>query len=121
MRQWNDVGVGAEAGVEVRSAEEAAAAARALLQRDLERGAVGGQAGTSSRIENYLGFPQGISGKDLARRATTQARKFGAEILTAAEVTNVRVDDSIRVVELSDGKARRVLDFKNFTIRIPED
>ena len=69
----------------------------------IEREATGGQAGTSSRIENYLGFPRGISGKDLARRATTQARKFGAEILTAVEVEGVRVQDSVRVVRLSDG------------------
>ncbi|MDJ0961717.1 MAG: FAD-dependent oxidoreductase [Acidimicrobiia bacterium] len=78
-------------------------ASEGLRTAIIEREATGGQAGTSSRIENYLGFPQGISGKDLARRATTQARKFGAEILTAVEVTNVRVDDSTRVVELSDG------------------
>jgi thioredoxin reductase (NADPH) len=78
-------------------------ASEGLRTAVIEREATGGQAGTSSRIENYLGFPSGISGKDLARRATTQARKFGAEILTAVDVTGVRVDDSTRVIELSDG------------------
>jgi thioredoxin reductase (NADPH) len=49
----------------------------------VEREAIGGQAGQSARIENYLGFPSGLSGGDLARRATAQARRFGAELLTA--------------------------------------
>jgi thioredoxin reductase (NADPH) len=70
----------------------------------IEREATGGQAGTSSRIENYLGFPQGISGGDLARRATDQARRLGAEILTAVEVVNVRVEDPYKIVTLNDGK-----------------
>ena len=69
----------------------------------LEREATGGQAGTSSRIENYLGFPAGISGSDLARRAATQARRLGAEILTAVDATGVRIDDGFHVVELNDG------------------
>jgi thioredoxin reductase (NADPH) len=69
----------------------------------IEREATGGQAGTSSRIENYLGFPKGLSGSDLARRATAQAERLGAEILTAQEVTKVRVEDSYRIVTLSDG------------------
>ena len=69
----------------------------------IEREATGGQAGTSSRIENYLGFPKGISGGDLARRATDQAKRLGAEILTAVEVVNVRVEDSYKIVSLSDG------------------
>jgi len=69
----------------------------------IEREATGGQAGTSSLIENYLGFPSGVSGADLARRATVQARRFGAEILTAQEVTGVRVEDPYRIVALSDG------------------
>jgi thioredoxin reductase (NADPH) len=69
----------------------------------IEREATGGQAGTSSRIENYLGFPKGISGRDLARRATDQARRLGAEILTAVEVVKVRVEDSYRIVTLNDG------------------
>ena len=69
----------------------------------VEREAPGGQAGTSSRIENYLGFPSGLSGADLARRAVTQAKRFGVEILTPQEVVGVRVEDPYRIVELSDG------------------
>jgi thioredoxin reductase (NADPH) len=69
----------------------------------IERQATGGQAGTSSRIENYLGFPKGISGGDLARRATDQALRLGAEILTAREVCRVKLQDRYRVVELQDG------------------
>ena len=69
----------------------------------IEREAPGGQAGTSSRIENYLGFPTGLSGADLARRAVTQARRFGVEILTPQEVTGVQVDGTYRVVQLADG------------------
>ena len=69
----------------------------------IEREATGGQAGTSSRIENYLGFPKGISGSDLARRATDQAKRLGAEILTAVEVVNVRIEDIYRIVTLNDG------------------
>lgn len=69
----------------------------------IDREATGGQAGTSSRIENYLGFPNGLSGADLARRATAQARRLGAEILTAQEVTGVRVEDAYRYVTLGDG------------------
>ncbi|HLN59360.1 MAG TPA: NAD(P)/FAD-dependent oxidoreductase, partial [Thermoanaerobaculia bacterium] len=62
----------------------------------------GGQAGTSSLIENYLGFPSGVSGADLARRAATQARRFGAEILTE-ETVAVRREDPYRIVRLADG------------------
>lgn len=69
----------------------------------IEREATGGQAGTSSRIENYLGFPKGISGGDLARRATDQARRLGAEILTAVEAVSVRAEDPYRIVTLNDG------------------
>jgi thioredoxin reductase (NADPH) len=69
----------------------------------IEKEATGGQAGTSSRIENYLGFPKGVSGADLARRATAQATRLGAEILTAQEVTGVRVENPYRIVTLSDG------------------
>jgi thioredoxin reductase (NADPH) len=69
----------------------------------IEREATGGQAGTSSRIENYLGFPNGLSGADLARRATAQARRFGAEILTAQEVVSLKLDDPYRIVCLADG------------------
>lgn len=69
----------------------------------IEREAPGGQAGTSSRIENYLGFPKGLSGADLARRATDQAVRLGTEILTAREVESVRVEDPYRYVCLKDG------------------
>ena len=69
----------------------------------IDKEATGGQAGTSSRIENYLGFPKGLSGADLARRATAQAKRLGAEILLAQQVTRVRVDDPYRYVILSDG------------------
>ncbi|MGD8379085.1 MAG: FAD-dependent oxidoreductase [Gammaproteobacteria bacterium] len=69
----------------------------------IEKEVAGGQAGTSARIENYLGFPQGISGADLTRRATTQARRLGAELLTAREVTGVRVEGAYRFVQLKDG------------------
>jgi thioredoxin reductase (NADPH) len=78
-------------------------ASEGLRTAVVERGAVGGQAGTSSRIENYLGFPTGISGADLARRAATQAQRLGAELLTATEATGVRVEDGVKVVTLSDG------------------
>lgn len=70
----------------------------------VEQNAPGGQAGTSSRIENYLGFPNGISGADLAQRASAQARRFGAELLTAQEVVGIRREDPYRIVTLSDGK-----------------
>lgn len=69
----------------------------------IEREATGGQAGTSSRIENYLGFPKGVSGSDLARRATAQARRLGAEILSAQEVVKIGVEDPYRTVTLQDG------------------
>ncbi len=69
----------------------------------VEREAPGGQAGTTSRIENYLGFPAGLSGSDLARRGLAQARRLGAEILTPQEVVAVRRDDPYRVVMLADG------------------
>jgi thioredoxin reductase (NADPH) len=69
----------------------------------IEKEATGGQAGTSSRIENYLGFPKGLSGADLARRATAQATRLGAEILTAQEVVDVQIEDPYRLVKLGDG------------------
>src|SRR2546423_318539 len=69
----------------------------------VEREAPGGQAGTSSRIENYLGFPSGLTGADLTRRAVAQARKFGAELLTPQEVCGVRIDGQYRVLTLADG------------------
>jgi thioredoxin reductase (NADPH) len=69
----------------------------------VEREAIGGQAGQSSRIENYLGFPSGIRGGDLAWRATTQARRFGAEMLLTSEVDSLEVCGSARVVRLANG------------------
>jgi thioredoxin reductase (NADPH) len=69
----------------------------------VERSAPGGQAGTSSNIENYLGFPGGVSGADLARRAATQAKRFGAEIITAQEAVRVERADPYRKVILADG------------------
>ena len=69
----------------------------------LERQAPGGQAGQSARIENYLGFPVGLSGADLTRRAVTQARRFGAEILVPEEVSGVSRNDPYRLIRLSQG------------------
>ena len=69
----------------------------------IEHRAPGGQAGTSSMIENYLGFPSGVTGEDLARRATAQARRFGAELLEAQEAVAVRRHDPYRIVKLADG------------------
>ncbi|MEM9537447.1 MAG: FAD-dependent oxidoreductase [Cyanobacteria bacterium P01_E01_bin.45] len=69
----------------------------------LEREAPGGQAGTSSRIENYLGFPVGLSGSDLARRAVTQAKRFGVEILNPQEAISIQLEDNYRIVTLADG------------------
>ncbi|WP_420628046.1 FAD-dependent oxidoreductase [Candidatus Leptofilum sp.] len=69
----------------------------------IDKETTGGQAGTSSRIENYLGFPKGLSGADLARRATAQATRLGAEILTAQEVVQISINDPYRSVTLADG------------------
>jgi thioredoxin reductase (NADPH) len=69
----------------------------------VEREAPGGQAGQSSRIENYLGFPTGLSGSDLARRATDQARRLGAELLTVQDVVGLRAEGAGRFVDLSGG------------------
>jgi thioredoxin reductase (NADPH) len=69
----------------------------------VEREAPGGQAGMSSRIENYLGFPSGLSGGDLARRAVVQAQRFGVEILSPQEVIGLRMEGSYRIVKLADG------------------
>jgi len=71
----------------------------------VEREAPGGQAGQSSRIENYLGFPAGLSGSDLARRGTDQARRLGAELLTVKDAVALRVEGAGRIVELSGGGA----------------
>jgi len=69
----------------------------------IEREAPGGQAGMSSRIENYLGFPNGLSGTDLARRAVVQAQRFGVEILAPQEAVSVRTEGSYRIIKLVDG------------------
>ena len=69
----------------------------------VERNAPGGQAGTSSFIENYLGFPDGVTGAELAQRAATQAKRFGTEVLTAVDATAVVRNDPYRTVQLSDG------------------
>ena len=68
----------------------------------VEKRAPGGQAGTSSRIENYLGFPSGLSGADLARRAITQATRFGIEFLSPQEVLNIRTRDNYKILTLAD-------------------
>jgi thioredoxin reductase (NADPH) len=70
----------------------------------IEQNAPGGQAGTSSMIENYLGFPSGVTGADLARRAVTQAKRFGTEILVGHSVVGLKRDDPYRVVQLSNGQ-----------------
>ena len=69
----------------------------------IEREAPGGQAGMSSRIENYLGFPAGLSGGDLARRAVVQAQRFGVEILAPQEAVGIRMEGSYRIIKLADG------------------
>jgi len=69
----------------------------------IEKRAPGGQAGTSSRIENYLGFPKGLSGADLSRRAITQATRFGIEFLSPQEVVEIKLKDNYKIVKLSNG------------------
>jgi len=86
----------------------------------IEKDAPGGQAGTSSKIENYLGFPSGVSGGDLARRAVTQATRLGAELVTAVEVTAVRVEDTVKIVSFADGtevRSHAVLIASGMTVR----
>ena len=79
------------------------AASEGLSTLIVEGEAIGGQAGSSSKIENYLGFPQGLSGADLADRAYVQARRLGAEFL-AQHVTCIRRDNQYQIVQLSDGQ-----------------
>jgi len=79
------------------------AASEGLSTLLVEADAPGGRAGMSSRIENYLGFPVGLSGGDLARRAVAQAKRFGAEILSPMRVEGIRTEGDYRVVELADG------------------
>ena len=69
----------------------------------IEKRAPGGQAGTSSRIENYLGFPNGLSGSDLSRRAITQATRFGIEFLSPQEVVNIEIRDTYKIISLQNG------------------
>jgi len=69
----------------------------------IEKKAPGGQAGTSARIENYLGFPSGISGADLTRRAVTQAARFGVELLSPSQVVDITIKDNYKILSLSNG------------------
>lgn len=69
----------------------------------IEKRAPGGQAGTSSRIENYLGFPAGLSGADLTRRALTQASRFGVELLSPCQVVDISIKDNYKILSLSNG------------------
>ena len=78
-------------------------ASEGLATLDVERFGVGGQAGTSSRIENYLGFPTGVSGTELAQRALVQAEKFGARMTAPCEAESLREEDGYLIVHLSDG------------------
>jgi thioredoxin reductase (NADPH) len=78
-------------------------ASEGLSTVTLDALSVGGQAGGSSRIENYLGFPQGLSGQELTERATIQAERFGARIATPCAAVGLRPDDGFRVVQLTDG------------------
>ena len=78
-------------------------ASEGLRTVPIESEAPGGQAGQSSRIENYLGFAAGLSGSGLARRATDQARRLGAELLTVKDAAALRVEGSGRIVELGGG------------------
>jgi len=86
------------------------AASEGLQTVLLDREAPGGQAGTSSRIENYLGFPSGLSGHDLARRALTQARRFEVEVVTPVDVQGLRLDGPFKYLEVSagDGGSRTI-------------
>jgi thioredoxin reductase (NADPH) len=83
------------------------AASEGLRAVAIESVAPGGQAGTTSMIENYLGFPQGISGNELATRATAQARRFGAEVLLARRLADITKDGTGYVAWLSNGTSVR--------------
>ncbi|MBN8590284.1 MAG: FAD-dependent oxidoreductase [Anaerolineae bacterium] len=101
LQQFYDVAIvgGGPAGL----AAAVYAASEGLRTVMIEREAPGGQAGTSSRIENYLGFPSGISGGELARRAVDQAKRFGVEILAPQEAQKLDVDGPYRFITLGDG------------------
>ncbi|HEX8548387.1 MAG TPA: FAD-dependent oxidoreductase [Cytophagaceae bacterium] len=89
----------------------------------IERRAPGGQAGTSSRIENYLGFPAGVTGAELTKRAITQASRFGTEFLTPREVKTIVADGNYKIIELSEGKkinARAIVITTGVSYRILE-
>ncbi|MEM7586004.1 MAG: FAD-dependent oxidoreductase [Acidobacteriota bacterium] len=73
----------------------------------VERRAPGGQAGTSSRIENYLGFPTGLSGAELTRRAVTQVKRLGAELAIPQEVTRIEISGPVKTLSLRDGETVR--------------
>ena len=79
------------------------AASEGLRTLLVDREAPGGQAALSSRIENYLGFPAGLSGGDLARRAVAQARRFGCEILAPQEVLQLRTEGTFKLMTLNNG------------------
>jgi thioredoxin reductase (NADPH) len=79
------------------------AASEGLGTLIIEGVAIGGQAGSSSKIENYLGFPEGLSGEELGKRAYLQARRLGAEFL-AQQVTNIRRDNQYQIIQMSDGQ-----------------
>ena len=83
------------------------AASEGLRTVVVERAAAGGQAGQSSRIENYLGFPDGVAGDQLTERARRQALRFGAELLTARTVTGLEAKGSAREVIFDDGTVIR--------------
>jgi thioredoxin reductase (NADPH) len=101
LQQFYDVAIvgGGPAGL----AAAVYAASEGLRTVMIEREAPGGQAGTSSRIENYLGFPSGISGGELARRAVDQARRFGVEIIAPQEAHSLELDGPYRLLTLADG------------------
>jgi thioredoxin reductase (NADPH) len=100
LRSYDLVIVGAGPAGLAAAVYGASEGLRTLL---LEREAPGGQAGTTSRIENYLGFPSGLSGADLTRRAVAQASRLGAEVLTSRGATALRLEDRYRLVTLDDG------------------
>ena len=98
-------------------------ASEGLTTVTLEAVAVGGQAGTSSRIENYLGFPQGVSGEELADRASIQAQRLGARLTNPCQVVSLRTDAGWHVLELADGSqvpARAVIVATGAEYRRPE-
>src|SRR5690606_32631220 len=89
----------------------------------IEREAPGGQAGQSAAIENYLGFPKGLSGSDLTHRAVAQARRFGAEMVLARDVVSLATRGPVRVVQFADGseiESRAVLVATGVSYRMME-